>query len=86
GWTSYIPLASNDMSPVPGENFYLLGLQIAGIGTLMTVINFMVTILKMRTKDMTLMRMPMFTWTTLITMAIIIFAFPVLSEELALLS
>lgn len=59
GWTSYMPLASNDMSPGPGENFYLLGLQIAGIGTLMTGINFMVTILKMRTKGMTLMRMPM---------------------------
>lgn len=75
GWTSYMPLASNDMSPGPGENYYLLGLQIAGIGTLMTGINFMVTILKMRTKGMTLMRMPMFTWTTLITMVIIVFAF-----------
>lgn len=86
GWTSYMPLASNDMSPGPGENFYLLGLQIAGIGTLMTGINFMVTILKMRTKGMTLMRMPMFTWTTLITMVIIVFAFPVLTVALALLS
>ncbi|WVM70951.1 cbb3-type cytochrome c oxidase subunit I [Bacillus subtilis] len=86
GWTSYMPLASNDMSPGPGENYYLLGLQIAGIGTLMTGINFMVTILKMRTKGMTLMRMPMFTWTTLITMVIIVFAFPVLTVALALLS
>ncbi|XRI79599.1 cytochrome aa3 quinol oxidase subunit I [Bacillus subtilis] len=86
GWTSYMPLASNDISPGPGENYYLLGLQIAGIGTLMTGINFMVTILKMRTKGMTLMRMPMFTWTTLITMVIIVFAFPVLTVALALLS
>ncbi|MGG0051079.1 cytochrome aa3 quinol oxidase subunit I [Bacillus atrophaeus] len=86
GWTSYMPLASNEMSPGPGENYYLLGLQIAGIGTLMTGINFMVTILKMRTKGMTLMRMPMFTWTTLITMIIIVFAFPVLTVALALLS
>ncbi|MCI4140047.1 cbb3-type cytochrome c oxidase subunit I, partial [Bacillus vallismortis] len=50
GWTSYKPLASNEMSPGPGENYYLLGLQIAGSGTLMTGINFIVTILKMRTK------------------------------------
>ena len=72
-----MPLAGNDFSPGPGQNYYLLGLQIAGIGTLMTGINFMVTILKMRTKGMTLMRMPMFTWTTLITSVIIVFAFPV---------
>ncbi|MCI2455311.1 cbb3-type cytochrome c oxidase subunit I, partial [Listeria monocytogenes] len=66
--------------------YYLLGLQIAGIGTLMTGINFMVTILKMRTKGMTLMRMPMFTWTTLITSVIIVFAFPVLTVALALMT
>ncbi|MEE3678550.1 cytochrome aa3 quinol oxidase subunit I [Bacillus safensis] len=86
GWTSYMPLAGNDFSPGPGQNYYLLGLQIAGIGTLMTGINFMVTILKMRTKGMTLMRMPMFTWTTLITSVIIVFAFPVLTVALALMT
>ncbi|MGG3571641.1 cytochrome aa3 quinol oxidase subunit I [Bacillus gobiensis] len=86
GWTAYMPLAGNEMSPGPGQNYYLLGLQIAGIGTLLTGINFFVTILKMRTKGMTLMRMPMFTWTTLITSMIIIFAFPVLTVALALMT
>ncbi|MCD7034757.1 cytochrome aa3 quinol oxidase subunit I [Metabacillus sp. GX 13764] len=84
GWTAYMPLAGNEMSPGPGQNFYLLGLQIAGIGTLLTGINFGVTILKMRAKGMTLMRMPMFTWATLITCVIIVFAFPVLTVALAL--
>ncbi|MGG3624212.1 cytochrome aa3 quinol oxidase subunit I [Bacillus gobiensis] len=86
GWTAYMPLAGNEMSPGPGQNYYLLGLQITGIGTLLTGINFFVTILKMRTKGMTLMRMPMFTWTTLITSMIIIFAFPVLTVALALMT
>ncbi len=86
GWTSYMPLAGNAASPGPGQNYYLLGLQIAGIGTLMTGINFFVTILKMRTKGMTLLKMPMFTWSTLITTIIIIFAFPVLTVALALMS
>ncbi|RLQ93425.1 cytochrome aa3 quinol oxidase subunit I [Falsibacillus albus] len=86
GWTSYVPLAGNDMSPGPGQNYYLLGLQIAGIGTLMTGINFTVTILKMRAKGMGLMKMPMFTWSTLITCVIIIFAFPVLTVALALMT
>ncbi|NGP45419.1 cytochrome aa3 quinol oxidase subunit I [Bacillaceae bacterium SIJ1] len=86
GWTSYVPMAGNELSPGPGQNYYLLGLQISGIGTLLTGINFIVTILKMRTKGMTLFRMPMFTWTTLITSLIITFAFPVLTVSLALMT
>ncbi|MGA9172437.1 MAG: cytochrome aa3 quinol oxidase subunit I [Thermoactinomyces sp.] len=86
GWTSYTPLAGNELDPGPGENYYLLGLQIAGIGTLMTGINFLVTILKMRAPGMSLMKMPLFTWSTLITSVIIIFAFPVLTVALALLT
>ncbi|MBC2368769.1 cytochrome aa3 quinol oxidase subunit I [Listeria booriae] len=85
GWTNYAPLAE-EFSPGYGINFYLLGVQIAGIGTLMTGINFMVTILRMRTKGMTLMKMPMFTWTSLITCLIIVFAFPVLTVALALMT
>ncbi|MBC1452467.1 cytochrome aa3 quinol oxidase subunit I [Listeria welshimeri] len=85
GWTNYAPLAT-DFSAGYGINFYLLGVQIAGIGTLMTGINFFVTILRMRTKGMTLMKMPMFTWSSLITSLIIIFAFPVLTVALALMS
>ncbi|MGD6816446.1 cytochrome aa3 quinol oxidase subunit I [Metabacillus sp. 84] len=86
GWTAYMPLAGVESSPGPGQNYYLLGLQVAGIGTLLTGINFMVTILKMRAKGMTLMRMPMFTWTALITCLIIVFAFPVLTVALALMT
>lgn len=85
GWTSYFPLASTEFSPTVGGNYYSLSLQIAGLGTLMTGINFIVTILKMRAPGMTLMRMPMFTWSSLITCVIIVFAFPVLTVSLALM-
>lgn len=86
GWTNYVPLAGEELTPGIGINYYLWGLQISGIGTLATGINFLVTILKMRAPGMTLMRMPMFTWSTLITSVIIVFAFPVLTVALALLT
>ncbi|GIP38543.1 quinol oxidase subunit 1 [Paenibacillus sp. J31TS4] len=85
GWTNYAPLAIEG-SPGPGINYYLLGLQISGIGTLLTGINFIVTIIKMRAPGMTLLRMPMFSWTTLITSFIIVFAFPILTVSLALMT
>ncbi|OMP67362.1 cytochrome aa3 quinol oxidase subunit I [Domibacillus epiphyticus] len=85
GWTAYFPLASLEYSPTVGNNYYSLALQISGIGTLMTGINFIVTILKMRAPGMTLMKMPMFTWSVLITNVIIVFAFPVLTVALALM-
>ncbi|MCA0988834.1 cytochrome aa3 quinol oxidase subunit I [Guptibacillus algicola] len=86
GWTSYVPLAGLELSPSVGQNYYLLGLQIAGIGTLLTGINFLVTILKMRAPGMKLMQMPIFTWSSLITSVIIVFAFPVLTVALALMT
>ncbi|KGX88798.1 quinol oxidase subunit 1 [Pontibacillus litoralis JSM 072002] len=86
GWTSYVPLAGDELSAGIGQNYYLLGLQISGIGTLLTGINFLVTILKMRAPGMTLMRMPMFTWSTAITCILIIFAFPVLTVALAMMT
>lgn len=85
GWTAYFPLASPEFSPTVGNNYYSLALQISGIGTLMTGINFIVTILKMRAPGMKLMKMPMFTWSVLITNVIIVFAFPVLTVALALM-
>ncbi|AOZ93800.1 cytochrome aa3 quinol oxidase subunit I [Paenibacillus crassostreae] len=85
GWTAYFPLASIEFSPTVGNNYYSLALQISGIGTLLTGINFIVTILKMRAPGMKLMRMPMFTWSSLITSVIITFAFPVLTIALALM-
>ncbi|WP_018757619.1 cytochrome aa3 quinol oxidase subunit I [Paenibacillus terrigena] len=85
GWTAYFPLASLEFSPTVGNNFYSISLQIAGIGTLLTGVNFIVTILKMRAPGMKLMQMPMFTWSILITSVIIVFAFPVLTVALALM-
>ncbi|WP_156291666.1 cytochrome aa3 quinol oxidase subunit I [Oceanobacillus salinisoli] len=82
GWTNYYPLASNEFSPSVGVNYYNWALQISGIGTLMSGINFVVTILKMRAPGMKLMKMPMFTWSALITNIIIVFAFPVLTIAL----
>lgn len=86
GWTMYFPLASPEFTPGVGNNYYALALQISGIGTLMTGVNFLVTILKMRTPGMTLMKMPMFTWSILVTCVIIVFAFPVLTVALALMT
>ncbi|WP_096270100.1 cytochrome aa3 quinol oxidase subunit I [Paucisalibacillus globulus] len=82
GWTNYFPLAGTDFSQSVGVNYYMWALQISGLGTLMTGINFIVTILKMRAPGMTLMKMPMFTWSALITNVIIVFAFPVLTIAL----
>src|SRR5699024_7530040 len=86
GWTSYPPLAGAAMSPGHGERFYLLCLQLAGVGRLATGINLIVTILKMRAPGMKMFKMPIFTWSSLITCFIIVFAFPILTVALALLT
>jgi cytochrome c oxidase subunit I len=83
GWTSYASLAM--ASKGHGVDFYVLGLQISGLGTLMGGINFLVTIITMRTPGMTYMRMPLFTWTTFVTSALILFAFPPLTVGLVLM-
>jgi cytochrome aa3-600 menaquinol oxidase subunit I len=85
GWLAYPPLSELMHSPGVGQNFYIWGIQISGIGSLMTGINFIVTILKMRAPGMKLMQMPMFTWSVLSSCATIIFAFPILTVTLALL-
>lgn len=85
GWSSYPPYADYEFNHGPGENFYLLSLQITGIGSMATGINFFVTIMKMRAPGMTLMKMPLFTWSVLATSIIIIVAFPALTAALALL-
>ncbi|MFD2614901.1 cytochrome c oxidase subunit I [Paenibacillus gansuensis] len=86
GWTAYAPLAGADYSPGKSMDFYAVGLQIAGIGTLVGGINFLVTIINMRAPGMTFMRMPMFTWASFITSALILFAFPALAVGLVTLS
>lgn len=84
GWTSYASLSLH--SPGHGIDFYAIGLQIAGGGTLMAGINFLVTIINMRAPGMTYMRMPLFTWTTFVASAMILFAFPPLTIGLFFLT
>ncbi|MDQ0272409.1 cytochrome c oxidase subunit I [Cytobacillus purgationiresistens] len=80
GWTSYASLSL--ASEGHGIDFYVLGLQISGAGTLIGGINFLVTIINMRAPGMTYMRMPLFTWSTFVTSALILFAFPPLTVAL----
>ncbi|WP_286228779.1 cytochrome aa3 quinol oxidase subunit I [Neobacillus mesonae] len=84
GWTSYFPLAGNDFSSHVGTNYYMMAIQISGIGSLMTGINMITTIFKMRAPGMTLMKMPMFTWSVLVTNLIIVTVFPVITVALAM--
>ena len=85
GWLAYPPLSEVVYSPDVGVDYYIWALQISGVGSLLSGVNFLVTILKMRCPGMTLMRMPIFTWTALCTMVLVILAFPVLTVTLAML-
>ena len=73
---------ATELQPGHGVDIYVIGLQIAGIGTLIGGINFLATIINMRAPGMTFMRMPMFTWTAFITSALILFAFPAITVGL----
>ncbi|NGY04211.1 cytochrome o ubiquinol oxidase subunit I [Solimonas terrae] len=86
GWLAYPPLSGIAYSPDVGVDYYIWSLQIAGVGTLLSGVNLMVTIIKMRAPGMTLMKMPIFTWTALCTNVLIVAAFPVLTAVLVLLS
>nr|WP_221301818.1 cytochrome c oxidase subunit I [Texcoconibacillus texcoconensis] len=84
GWTSYVPLAS-DQYAGSGLDFFVLGLQISGLGTLIGGINFLVTVINMRAPGMSMMRMPLFTWTSFVASMLILFAFPALTVGYLLL-
>src|SRR5688572_24490015 len=86
GWLAYPPLSGLDYSPDVGVDYYIWSLQIAGVGTLLSGVNLLATIVKMRAPGMTMMKMPVFTWTALCTNVLIVAAFPVLTVALALLS
>ena len=86
GWVSYPPLAELAYSPTVGVDYYIWSLQISGIGTTLAGVNFIVTIFRMRAPGLTLMKMPVFCWTTLITNILIVAIFPVLTATLALLA
>lgn len=86
GWLAYPPLSGLEYSPGVGVDYWIWALQIAGVGSLLSGVNFLVTILKMRRPGMTLMKMPLFTWSVLNSMALVIFAFPILTATLLMLS
>jgi cytochrome o ubiquinol oxidase subunit I len=85
GWVAYPPLSELQFSPGVGVDYYLWALQISGIGTLMTGINFVATILKTRAPGMGYMRMPVFCWTALAANLLMVAAFPVLTATFAML-
>ena len=85
GWLPYPPLSELAYSPGVGVDYYLWALQISGVGTLLTGVNFVTTILKIHAPGMTYMRMPMFCWTSLASSLLIVAAFPILTATLAML-
>ncbi len=85
GWLPYPPLSELTYSPGVGVDYYLWSLEISGVGTLVAGINLVTTVLKLRTRGMELMRMPMFCWTTLASNLLIVAAFPILTATLAML-
>jgi cytochrome o ubiquinol oxidase subunit I len=86
GWLAYPPLSELKFSPGTGVDYWIWSLQIAGIGSLMSGINFLVTILKLRAPGMKMMRLPMFVWSVMGAMSLVAFAFPILTVTLALLA
>lgn len=86
GWLGYPPVSGLQQSPGSGVDYYIWGLQLSGLGTLLTGINFVVTIIKMRAPGMTIMKMPIFCWTTLATSGLIVATFPILTATLFMLS
>lgn len=86
GWLAYPPLSGIEYNPGVGVDYWIWSIQIAGIGSLLSGVNFIATILKMRAPGMSLMKMPLFTWSVLNSMILVIFAFPILTVTLALLA
>lgn len=86
GWLPYAPLSETTYSPGVGVDYYLWSIQISGVGTLLTGVNLVTTILKMRAPGMGYLRMPMFCWTSLASNLLIVAAFPILTATLAMLT
>ncbi|KQQ50655.1 cytochrome o ubiquinol oxidase subunit I [Pseudomonas sp. Leaf127] len=86
GWVAYPPLSGLQYSPGVGVDYYIWALQLSGLGTTLTGVNFLVTVLKMRTPGMKLMDMPIFTWTCTFANVLIVASFPILTACLALLT
>ncbi|MGB8972473.1 MAG: cbb3-type cytochrome c oxidase subunit I, partial [Pseudomonas capeferrum] len=86
GWVAYPPLAGIQYSPGVGVDYYIWALQLSGLGTTLTGVNFLVTVMKMRAPGMKLMDMPIFTWTCTWANVLIVASFPILAATMALLS
>lgn len=86
GWLSYVPLSGKQFSPGVGVDYWIWSVQVSGVGTLLAAINFIATIFKMRAPGMTLMRMPIFTWTSLCSNILIVATFPILTATVLLLT
>jgi cytochrome c oxidase subunit 1 len=86
GWYGYAPLTDIAWSPTRAVDFWMLGLQVLGVSSVAGALNFIVTIINMRAPGVTLMRMPIFTWTTLIVSILLVLAFPAVTVALFLLS
>jgi cytochrome o ubiquinol oxidase subunit 1 len=86
GWVAYPPLSGLQYSPGVGVDYYIWALQLSGLGTTLTGVNFLVTVLKMRTPGMKLMDMPIFTWTCTWAMVLVVASFPILTATLAFLT
>jgi cytochrome c oxidase subunit I len=86
GWFGYAPLSSREFSPGINMDFWALGLQILGIASLAAGVNFFTTIINMRAPGMTLMRMPMFVWSVLVTQVLVLLSFPVITVALIMLT
>ncbi|MFC0408095.1 cytochrome o ubiquinol oxidase subunit I [Roseomonas elaeocarpi] len=86
GWLNYAPLSGLEFSPDTGVDYYLWSLQIAGVGTTLSGINMVATIIKMRAPGMTMMKMPIFVWTALCSNVLVVAIFPILAATFAMLS
>ncbi|MEF1213506.1 cbb3-type cytochrome c oxidase subunit I, partial [Vibrio alginolyticus] len=86
GWLAYPPLSGIEASPGVGVDYWIWALQISGVGTTLTGVNFFATILRMRTPSMPMMKMPVFTWASLCANILIIISFPILTVTIALLT
>jgi len=82
GWFAYVPLSTTTFSPSLGGNLWVFGLALSGFGTILGAVNFITTIITMRAPGMTMFRMPIFTWNTLVTSILVLMAFPVLAAAL----
>jgi cytochrome c oxidase subunit 1 len=85
GWFAYAPLSNAVNSPTIGADLWIIGLAISGLGTILGAVNFVTTILTMRAPGMVMFRLPIFTWTILLTSVLVLMAFPVLAASLVVL-